>query len=119
MINEYLINEEINKERLKSCCDENIYISFDGDIDDLSHVVSYSTSNNNLEDAKALSEVGDKIACRTPVILMDGASDFFARELFPLVNKFERMLRKTIYLYNDMMGSEKGSGRSFACDNYG
>ena len=49
--------------------------------------------------AKKLSEIGSSIIDNfAPKILTDECSEYFNKSLYPLVNKFERLLRKFLYL---------------------
>lgn len=62
-------------------------------------IVRYEKKGNSEKDAKESSEIVMRI-CQTfsPVIVTDESSEYFNKSLYPLVNKFERLLRKFLYL---------------------
>lgn len=71
-------------------------------------IVSYEKSGNNELNAKRFSELNEKI-CKefSPIILTDESSEYFNKSLYPLVNKFERCLRKLLYFKVALCNEDK------------
>lgn len=71
-------------------------------------IVKYEKSGGNEQVARQLSEIGKQI-CEEffPTILTDESSEYFNKSLYPLVNKFERYLRKLLYLKVALCNEEK------------
>lgn len=62
-------------------------------------ILSIESPNNNNVVAVKLSDLHHKIMNKfEPIIITDESSQYFNKTLFPLINKFERNLRKLIYL---------------------
>ena len=62
-------------------------------------IVRYEKSGNNESTARQISEISDHVCQEfSPTILTDECSEYFNKSLYPLVNKFERLLRKFLYL---------------------
>lgn len=62
-------------------------------------IVKYERNGNNEATAKQSSEISTYICQEfSPTILTDESSEYFNKTLYPLVNKFERLLRKFLYL---------------------
>lgn len=62
-------------------------------------IVRYERSGNNEAIAKQSSEISDRICQKfSPTILTDESAEYFNKSLYPLINKFERLLRKFLYL---------------------
>ena len=62
-------------------------------------IVKYERNGNNETTAKQSSEISTYICQEfSPTILTDESSEYFNKSLYPLVNKFERLLRKFLYL---------------------
>ena len=62
-------------------------------------IVKYERNVNNETTAKQSSEISTYICQEfSPTILTDESSEYFNKSLYPLVNKFERLLRKFLYL---------------------
>ena len=108
MINEYLLKEKkINIDKIMECCEDGIVCSVKDLEDDIFHIVSYRSESETYEDAIKLSKINEELKHRNPIVLLNEASDYFIKELFPLVNRFERLLRKTLYLYDALLGDKK------------
>ena len=61
--------------------------------------VKYEIEGQNEDVAKRLSEIGSSVFQHfSPTILTDECSEYFNKSLYPLVNKFERLLRKFLFL---------------------
>lgn len=62
-------------------------------------IVKYERNGNSETTAKQSSEISTYICQEfSPTILTDESSEYFNKSLYPLVNKFERLLRKFLYL---------------------
>lgn len=119
MILEYLFFEKSEKFEVQKYNDENISPAYSSEINsqipcisykDLDNsecwIVKYEISSNNEQTAKQLSEINEKIyGAFSPTILTNESSEYYNKALYPIVNKFERNLRKLLYLkaafYND------------------
>lgn len=79
------------------------------DFDETDHwIVKYEKAKNGEQEARQLSEINQKICEEfSPAILTDESSEYFNKSLYPLVNKFERYLRKLLYLKVSLCNEEK------------
>lgn len=72
---------------------------FDTEIDDHCFVMEYIiNTNDRKEEARHLSNVNKEIRQFGGMILKNEASEYFNKELFPLINTFELRLRMFLYL---------------------
>lgn len=71
-------------------------------------IVRYEKPGNNDSVAKQLSEINERI-CEdfSPTILTNESSEYFNKSLYPRVNRFERYLRKLLYLKVSLCNEEK------------
>lgn len=70
--------------------------------------VRYERSENNEATARQISEISSRICQEfSPTILTDESSEYFNKNLYPLINKFERLLRKLLYLKVSQCDEEK------------
>ena len=71
-------------------------------------VIKFEIEQNNKDAAKILSRINDSITqSYSPIVLSNESSEYFNKVLFPLANKFERLLRKYLYLkWNSYTGEE-------------
>lgn len=61
--------------------------------------VVLETVGNNADDAKILSELNSTIKDNyNPTVLTNNSADFYTRLLYPMVNGFERLLRKYLFI---------------------
>ena len=63
--------------------------------------------NDSMESAKHLSKINDNIIKYNPIVLENESSAYFNRLLYPLVNYFERNLRKFLYLKSNLSPNQK------------
>ncbi len=71
-------------------------------------IVKYEGKGDNETIAKQGAEISDRICEEfSPTILTDESSEYFNKSLYPLVNKFERLLRKFLYLKVSRCDEEK------------
>lgn len=70
--------------------------------------IRYERSENGEAAAKQISGISSRICQKfSPTILTDESSEYFNKTLYPLVNKFERFLRKFLYLKVSQCDEEK------------
>ena len=61
--------------------------------------VRYEYGKNSELDALYLSDLNEDIICKfSPTVLINESAEFFNKKLYPLINKFERLLRKFLFL---------------------
>ncbi len=97
MIQEYLIKDEVVLRSIKDYSSEKISQVVTKIESAL--VLSISMTGENEDNAKTLSLIHDEIIAENKVIVLNnGCSERFNKMLFPLINEFERKLRKLIYL---------------------
>lgn len=64
-----------------------------------SWIVRYEQKGQTEKTAKQLSEIGYRIVDQfSPIVFTDECSVYFNKRIFPLVNRFERLLRQFLYL---------------------
>lgn len=63
------------------------------------YVLSISIDSNSENSAKVLSKINDEVVGIDEVIVIsNGSSEYFNKKLYPIINEFERKLRKLVYL---------------------
>lgn len=119
MILEYLFfdktqrkNVESFNHELETSYDNNENLPFQityRDFENLEYwTIRYERSENGEAAAKQISEISSRICQKfSPTILTDESSEYFNKTLYPLVNKFERLLRKFLYLKVSQCDEEK------------
>ena len=71
-------------------------------------IVRYEKSGNSEQTAIQFSEISAKVCEESsPTILTDESAEYFNKSLYPLVNQFERRLRKLLYLKVSLCNEEK------------
>jgi hypothetical protein len=71
-------------------------------------IVRYEKSGHNESVAKQFSKINERVCEEfSPTVLTDGSSEYFNKILYPLVNEFERSLRKLLYLKVSLCNDEK------------
>lgn len=71
-------------------------------------IVKYEKDGNREQTAIQLSEISEKVCEEvSPIILTDESSEYFNKSLYPLVNQFERRLRKLLYLKVSLSNEKK------------
>lgn len=98
MINEYLFLSDKYKSDVEA-------LKFDGVTFEINEIektelwtVRCFVANNGEDGARILSDVHDRITAFEPKVLSCESSQYFNNKLYPMVNEFERKLRKLIYL---------------------
>jgi hypothetical protein len=62
-------------------------------------VLAISINGDNEDNARVLSKIHDEIIASNDVIVINnGCSEYFNKSLYPIINEFERKLRKLVYL---------------------
>lgn len=61
-------------------------------------IITISMDKNGETEAKILSQVDEVLHRFSPTVLENGASAYYNKRLYPLVNDFERLLREFLYL---------------------
>ena len=75
-------------------------------------IFSLQFDGENEDAARALDAANKAVFEKyTPIILSNGSSAYFNKSLFPIVNEFERKLRKLLYLASALQ-DEKDSGEA-------
>lgn len=99
MIHEYLFLTDEHREAIET------YQPPDGVIVEISiiqntplWIVTYFLDKKNEDNSKKLSDVHSFIMQYSPITLSCESSEYYNKLLFPLVNEFERKLRKLLYL---------------------
>lgn len=70
-------------------------------------IVTFILDGDNESCAKSLSEVNDYILSHfNPTVLTNESASYFNKKLFPLINEFERKLRKLLYLKSALYQGE-------------
>lgn len=109
MVLEYLIPTEEIEEEIKDYSSNMIkqkLISIDS-----SKILSIDMEGENLKTAKGLSKVHSEIMENNSyIILNNGCSEYFNKRLFPLINDFERKLRKLLYLVSAFQRNQNIQG---------
>ena len=71
-------------------------------------IVRYEKKGNSEQTAIQFSEISEKVCEEfSPTILTDESAEYFNKSLYPLVNQFERRLRKLLYLKVSLSNEEK------------
>lgn len=110
MTQEYLILSKEELVNIKQYKPSSVSVSFDKIEDSDCWVVSYSKPDDNMSIAEELSLVNDYIVNHFHVtIIKNDSAAKFHKSLFPMVNTFERNLRKLLYLKGALNPDEKGA----------
>lgn len=109
MILEYLFFDKTNRKKIEEYnatitlkandATDKLKISFK-DFDNAEYwAVRYEYGKNSETDASYLSSLNDEFVCKfSPTVLINECAEFFNKKLYPLVNEFERLLRKFLFL---------------------
>lgn len=106
MVQEYLIIGDQDNFIIEDYANENIEQS----IKQIKKVqiLTLQTKYNNEKDAKMMSEIHEKIVqTYKTTVLNNGCAEYFNKTLYPLVNEFERKLRRLLYLSSIVDDSEE------------
>ncbi len=73
--------------------------------------VCYNLTNNDEQAANRLSKINEDIVSKfAPKVLANGSAAYYNRVLYPLVNQFERLLRKYLHVRNIQVENETVKG---------
>ncbi len=73
-------------------------------------IITFETRLNNEDSAKALDGLSKTVETQEGVIILGkGSSEYYNKKLYPLINDFERLLRKLLYLTAAIKKSEIAS----------
>lgn len=99
MIQQYLFIDDTHRTAVENYSPERIEKEI-YDIDNSNcWIVTYSLAGENEDSARRLSEVNDYVLLHfQPTVLTNESSFYFNKKLFPIINAFERKLRKLLYL---------------------
>ena len=108
MLLEYLIETKEKAESVISLITDPEMASTTKMLTDNHFIVTIQMKSNSEDAAKKLSDVNDSvIKVASPTVLSNGAAAYFNKTLFPLVNDFERKLRKLLYAASALKPDEK------------
>lgn len=111
MINEYLFLSDEHREVIEKYKPPN---GIDADVTTIKNTqlwcAAYSLTSMNEDSARKLSEVHDFIINYSPMTLTCESSEYYNKMLFPLVNEFERKLRKLLYLTSSISENKTARG---------
>lgn len=108
MIQEYLFVSNKNLEEAKAYKPEGIKTTWTQMENTDNWIVSYSLPRESFENAKRLSDLNLFVTERyNPTVLVNDSAALYNKRLYPIVNEFERLLRKTLYLKGTLHQGEK------------
>lgn len=110
MIQEYLISDKSKQEDIMKYDPSGVcrdIINFENSD---CWIVTYSVPHNDEETAKILSEINEYISNNfQATVLSNGSAAYFNKTLFPIINEFERKLRRLLYLKSALNKDEKAT----------
>ena len=104
MLLEYIVKKDNKDEFIKRLDEFNPECK---QLSDDSFFISVSQNGNSEQSAKKLSDLNDKVTDLKPIVLTNGSAAYFNKMLFPLVNNFERKLRKLLYASSAISQNKK------------
>ena len=102
MIQEYLFKDKSISDSLKEYGGNKVKLNTIDIENTQCFIACFHVSGENEENAMVLSKLDDDIKKFSPIVLSNESSAYFNRRLFPLINEFERKLRKLLYLKSAM-----------------
>ena len=102
MIQEYLFKDKSISDSLKEYGGNKVKLNIIDIENTQCFIACFHVSGENEENAMVLSKLDDDIKKFSPIVLSNESSAYFNRRLFPLINEFERKLRKLLYLKSAM-----------------
>ncbi|MCM1168136.1 MAG: hypothetical protein NC299_15725 [Lachnospiraceae bacterium] len=109
MINEYMFLSGEHKDEVKSLKFDGVFFEFNDIKGTDLWTIRCSAEGANESSAKKLSDVHSNIIRFSPKVLTCESSQYFNNSLYPLINQFERKLRKLVYLADAISGNEKNN----------
>ena len=102
VIQEYLFKDKSISDSLKEYGGNKVKLNTIDIENTQCFIACFHVSGENEENAMVLSKLDDDIKKFSPIVLSNESSAYFNRRLFPLINEFERKLRKLLYLKSAM-----------------
>lgn len=102
VIQEYLFKDKSISDSLKEYGGNKVKLNIIDIKNTQCFIACFHISGENEENAMVLSKLDDDIKKFSPIVLSNESSAYFNRRLFPLINEFERKLRKLLYLKSAM-----------------
>lgn len=102
VIQEYLFKDKSISDSLKEYGGNKVKLNIIDIENTQCFIACFHVSGENEENAMVLSKLDDDIKKFSPIVLSNESSAYFNRRLFPLINEFERKLRKLLYLKSAM-----------------
>ena len=108
MIQEYLFTVDEHKAELESfAVSEKIHKEISTIENSPCWTLCLSIDSESKEAAKLLDSLNSQICDQfNPTVLSNGCSAYFNKSLYPIVNEFERKLRKLLYLASALQGDD-------------
>lgn len=111
MIQEYLFSDKKQRTSVKKYKPQSVHVEYSDIKGSECWIVSYLTTSNSEKSAKLLSKVNDYVLAEfQPIVLTNESAAYFNRSLYPVINEFERKLRKLLYLKSALNKGETASG---------
>lgn len=108
MIQEYLLLDNTEKDKIRTYKPDNVKVRIFSANKGACWYIQFSASNENEETAKLLSDVDEYVKGHFNVTTLEsGCSAYFNKRLYPLVSGFEHKLRKLLYLVSAINKDEK------------
>ncbi len=109
MIQEYLFTSDKYKSDIESLVVKDEIIKEINEIENSScWILNLSVDGENEKAAKILNAINIEICEEyNPTVLSNGCSAYFNKLLFPIINEFERKLRKLLYLGSALQGNDE------------
>jgi len=107
MMNEYLFLSNEHRTTLETYKPSNIVVEIYGIDKTPLWVFTCYHARSNEKSAEKLSEVHLSVMRYSPLVLTCESSEYYNKNLFPLINELERKLRKLLYLAASISSNEK------------
>ena len=100
MIQEYMLKNVSDKDSISKYQNKDVEKFFFSLNNGKSIIVRFKCEGENEKSARILSEVHDDITSRFKVLTLESeCSKYFNRRLYPLINEFECLLRKVLFIF--------------------
>ena len=101
MVQEYLINDENERKKVSEYKPDGIAKSMISIENGACWYIRYTLESDNEKAAKRMSEVNSYVKSNFNVtVICNDCSEYFNNRLYPLMSKFERKLRKLLYVFS-------------------
>ena len=120
MVLEYLIETEEKAQKVSSISDDSEVSFSKKQLSESRYIVVFEIKGESENVAKKLSDINDLVlGIESPIVLSNGAASYFNKVLFPLVNDFERKLRKLLYAASALKPSENNIIKNLEEQDFG